>query len=636
MKRAIALLIIILMAAGLEWGYALSPGTGAGQSVPSSSDTLFRTGITTLDYQGQKVQNRAQTVMFSRADRQKSSAEATYTVSGDAGIRVGKDGQPGYYQSPPVRLKRNLSTDLLSNGQQSRFLDHWVGIINRTLTGLTHKHMTSGEWEEVVNLELGAGFPETVPARFWAAPLPEPENRWVLITVETGLLSFVPLDRRYEEAVVYGRYRGVLAYSPADDAFRQSGAVFDLYRGEDRCRIECQQFAADAEGTRLYPALDVREYLGLTGEPLPIAAQGAFPSWCSQSSLVFDILNAAMMTAAEGATNWPGVADIEQSLTNLLNFVNNKIGGYRDIVKILGQAAADELVGKWMMAIRLWSNAEAYGAKTALRGLILEVGEDLALIALAASGYGTPVVIYKLAKLELEFGKALIQEMARVVAAEKALRYRPTPRLRPRGQPTPQYPPVQLPGKEKPAPEVKKPGSGLKIVGTILGLAAGVVGGLYLAKLLKGTTTEGAGGGSEIWSGTFTDVNNTTTYGEADCRYTTTGSITFNLNRSGSSVTGTNTISNLKDSIVELDPYVFCPPLPHSPSPTGSVKATVNSQGNYVFSSFYLDASGPYPQFTATVSGNPPKMKGSVVYVVPGMIGPSGFTHTLTFEVDKK
>lgn len=489
MKRAVALLIIVLMAVGFEWGYALSPRTGAGQSVPSSSDTLFRASITTLDYQGQKIQNRVQTVALARADRQKNSTEATYTLSGEAGVRVGKDGQPAYYQSPPVRLIRNLSTDLLSNGQQSPGLDRWVGIINRTLTGLTRKHMTSGEWEEVVDLKLGAGFPETIRARFWAEPLPEPENRWILITVETGLLSFVPLDRIYEEVPVYGRYRGVLVYAPAEDAFRQSGGVFDLYRGEDRYRIESLQFAADAEGTRLFPALDVREVLGLTEERLPIAAQGAFPSWCAQSSLVFDVLNAAMMTAAEGATNMEGIAGIEQGLIDLINH------DYNAIYKFLGKAAAEEFLGNWMKALRFSANLETKGAGTALWELAKEVAEDGILAVAVMSGLGLPVLVYKVAKFEMDLGKEIIKEMARDIAARKALNARPKPRLRPLDRPKPPAPPVQLPGKEKPAPVVKKPGSGLKIVGTILGIAAGVIGGLYVASLLKGATDTGGGGG---------------------------------------------------------------------------------------------------------------------------------------------
>lgn len=501
MKKTVALLVIVLMAAGFEWGYVLSPRAGAGQSVANSSDTLYRAAITTLEYQGRKVQNRVQTVMSSRADRRKNATEATYTLSGEAGMRVGKDGQPAYYQSPPVRLRRNLSTDLLSNGQQSPGLDRWVGIINRTLSGLTHKHMTAGEWEEVVDLQLGAGFPDSIRARFWASPLPAPENRWVLITVETGLLSFVPLDRRYEEVPVYGRYRGVLVYAPAEDAFRQSGATLDVYRGEERYRIQYLQFATNEEGTRLYPALDVREVLGLAEEPLPIAAQGAFPSWCAQSSLVFDVLNAAMMTASEGATNWEGIAGIEQGLIDLINH------DYNAIYKFLGKAAAEEFLGDWMKALRFSANLESQGAGTALWELSKELAEDALLAVAVASGLGLPVLVYKAAKFEMELGAALLAEMAKDIAAERALRARPKPTpLRPYAKPKPQPPPVRVeeppkpeskPGEQRPAKPPKKPGSGLKIVAAIVGIAAGVVGGLYLAKLIQGgSTEEGGGGGS--------------------------------------------------------------------------------------------------------------------------------------------
>lgn len=636
MKKIIAVLVTVLTAVGFEWGFALSRGMGAGRSDPQSSDTLFRTAITTLDYQGQKSQNRVQTVMLSRTDRQKNSTEATYTLSGEAGVRVGKDGQPAYYQSPPVRLKRDLSTDLLSNGQQSPGLDRWVGIINRTLAGLTHKHMTSGEWEEVLDLKLGAGFPETIRARFWAEPLPEPENRWVLITVETGLLSFVPLDRRYEEIPVYGRYRGVLVYAPAEeDAFRQSGAAIDFYRGEERFRIAHLQFAADAEGTRLFPALDVREFLGLTEEPLSIAAQGAFPSWSSQSSLVFDILNAAMMTAAEGATNGEGFAGIEQGLIDLINH------DYNAILKFLGKQAAEEYLGNWMKALRFSANLEAQGAGTALWELAKEVAEDALLAVAVASGLGLPVLVYKVAKFEMDLGKAILKEMARDIAAARALRNRPKPRLRPLPRPQPQAPPVQLrpeskPGEEKPSQPPKKPGSALKIVGTILGIAAGVVGGLYLAKLLKGVSEDtGDTSGTETWTGTFTQITESYTYGEHDCTYTKTGSITFNLNRSGSNITGTNTVSNLKDNIVQLDPWLVCPPWPLCEVSTGGVKATVNSQGNYVFSSLSLAyCIGGYKDFVASVSGK--TMTGSATATSSGNIGPVSSKDALTFTVTKQ
>jgi len=638
MKKIVAVLVMALMAVGFEWSLPLSSRDAADRTASQGSDAFFRTSVTTLDYQGLRAQNRARTVAFSRIDRQTSPTEATYTLTGEAGIRLGNDGSPAFYGVPPVKLTRNLSNDLLSNPQKSPGLDPWIKIINRTLAGLTRKHMTSGQWEQSLDLGLGEEFPQAVQVRFWAQPLPEPESRWILITAETGLISFTALERRYEEIPITGRYRGVLIYSPADGAFQQSAAALTLYRGEDQCRIERLQFAADASGKNLFPALDVRDYLGASGDPLPIAAQGAFPSWCAQSSLVFDILNAAMMTAAEGSTNFPGVADVEQVLLNIINH------DYFAIAKVLGQAAAEEYLGEWMKALRFYQNSAKDGVTKALFELAKEVASDKAVemigLAVGMPGLGTALVLIELEKTLFTLA---VKEWQKEIAAARALNARPRPVLRPVSPPPRPAPPVTIKDTTRPGSKAgeetttqppKKPGSALKIVGIVLGIAGLVVGGIYLAKLLKDLNAEeGDETGSETWAGNYTDVKETTTYGEADCRYTTTGSISFNLTRSGSKITGTNTISNLQDNIVQLDPYLICPPLPHCSSRTGDVTATVNSQGNYVFSFLVIDCVGSYPQFTATVSGN--EMRGSVVYTVPGMIGPVTSKHTLNFIVYK-
>ncbi len=630
MKRIVAVLVMALMVAGFDWSFALSAGPRADQAAPKGSEAFFRTSVTTLDYLGRTAQNRARTTALVRIDRQNTATEATYTLTGEAGIRLGNDGAPAFYGVPPVKLARALSNDLLSNPQKSPALEPWVKIINRTLMGLTRKHMTSGEWEETIDLGLGDEFPGAIRARFWAQALPEPESRWILVTAETGLLSFTPLDRRYEEAPVYGRYRGVLIYAPSDDAFNQSAAALTLYRGEERCRVERLQFAADASGKNLYPALDVREYLGASGEPLPIASPGAFPSWSSQSSLVFDILNAAMMTAAEGATNWPGVAEVEQVLLNIINH------DYFVIAKVLGQAAAEEFLGEWMKALRFYQNSAKDGALKALGELAGEILQDKAIemigLAVGMPGLGTALVLIELEKTLFALA---VKEWQKEIAAARALNRQPRPVLQPTSPPPRPAPPVdvgnttppgQMPGQVRTQPP-RQPNAALKAVGIILGIAGLAVGGYFLYKAVKGVL-----GGSETWTGNFQVKDETTVYGEADCIYTTTGKVTFNLKKSGTSITGTNTISGLKDAIVQLDPYLSCPPNVHCGDSNGDVTATVSSSGNYVFSFFVIDCID-YPSFTASVTSDGKTMTGSVVKT--SGIGPSGNKRTLTFTVTK-
>jgi len=288
----------------------------AAQAVPPVADIFFMTSVSTLNYQGREAQNRAQTVSIARIERQFTSTGAAYSLSGEGGLQVGKEGTGVFYDVSPVTVNRDAADRLSSNLQG---LKPWLAVINGTLDGLTHKHMTSGNWDETLALSLGEGFPEKARVWFWARPLPEPDSHWILITADSGLLSFGALDPQFQDSPIYGRYRGVLVYSPTQDDFLQAAASFSLYHGEDQFRIEQLHYGSDAKGNQLHPGLDVGPYLNFAPEEPVITAPGVLPSWCVQAAHVLEMLHLAVMTAAEGATNQIGVDLTTQAMLNALN-----------------------------------------------------------------------------------------------------------------------------------------------------------------------------------------------------------------------------------------------------------------------------------------------------------------------------
>jgi len=316
----------------------ISSQAAATPSAAKGSTVSYMASASTLNFQGQKTQNRFQTASLAKIERQTSPAGATYALSGQGGFQMENVGTAAYYEVSPITVNRDpagrLSTD-------RKGLNPWLTVVNSTLSGLSRKNMTMGTWEEPITLALGEGFPETVQARFRARPLPEPDSKWTLITADSGLISFRALDAKYQDAVIYGRYQGVLVYAPKEDTFLQAAAAFTLYHGEDKFRIEQFQYAADSGGNPLYPILDAGPFLNFATEEPKITAQGVFPSWCIQAAYVLDILHLAVMTAAEGCTNPAPVSMVGQSSLNLIYHV------YYSEEEVLRQSAADQFLGDW-------------------------------------------------------------------------------------------------------------------------------------------------------------------------------------------------------------------------------------------------------------------------------------------------
>jgi hypothetical protein len=472
MKKTLAVLVMVIMAVGFDWSLLQGSHDEVQVAGGEGSAVSFMTSVATLNYQGQKAQNRVQTVSLAKIERQTSSTGATYALSGEGGFRIGKDGTAAFYGLSPITVSRNLSDDRLSSDEKG--LSLWLTVINGTLNGLTHKHMASGAWEEPITLSLGDAFPETIQARFRAQPLPEPDSKWILITADSGLISFRALDEKYQDSLIYGRYRGVLVYSPTEDEFLQAAAVFVLYHGEDQFRIEQLHFAADQSGKQLYPVLDVGSYLDFKPEAPTIATQGAFPSWCVQATQVLDILHLAIMTAAEGSTNWGPVIMVDQSLLNLINH------DYRGIAKWLGQAAADDYLrtwakifadqffGDWMKALNFINTQRKEGTAKAGYELAKDLSKDFILKRLPF-GLGT---MYQYLELVKTVSQAVQDKMAYDINNLTSFRPAPKPVVVPTEPPKPSQPP---PDKVKKAPASAGGDSllWLELIAGALGLAAG-------------------------------------------------------------------------------------------------------------------------------------------------------------------
>jgi len=338
MKKTLAVLVMVIMAVGFDWSLLQGSHDEVQVAGEKGSAVSFMASASTLNFQGQKTQNRFQTASLAKIERQTSPAGATYALSGQGGYQMENVGTAAYYEVSPITVNRDpagrLSTD-------RKGLNPWLTVVNSTLNGLSRKNMTMGTWEEPITLALGEGFPETVQARFRARPLPEPDSKWTLITADSGLISFRALDAKYQDAVIYGRYQGVLVYAPKEDTFLQAAAAFTLYRGEDKFRIEQFQYAADSGGNQLYPILDAGPFLNFATEEPKITVQGVFPSWCIQAAYVLDILHLAVMTAAEGCTNPAPVSMVGQSSLNLIYHV------YYSEEDVLRRSAKDQFLRDW-------------------------------------------------------------------------------------------------------------------------------------------------------------------------------------------------------------------------------------------------------------------------------------------------
>ncbi len=181
---------------------------------------------------------------------------------------------------------------------------------------------------------------------------------------------------------IQGRYRGVLVYSPDQDTFLESAAALTLYppsmedgRERDRFRIEQIQYSSDSEGKQLLPVPDIGDYLGFAPREVSSSPQGRLPAWCAQASTLFNLLHMASMSAAEGSTN-PSLAGIEQKLLDLIEHE------YAATEKVLGRAAADELLGDWMKLIDAWQTGQTLGVPKALLDLAVDHAKDAFLEAL--------------------------------------------------------------------------------------------------------------------------------------------------------------------------------------------------------------------------------------------------------------
>jgi len=372
-------------------------------SVLRNSTTSYVVSSTWLNYQGKDVQNVARRASLTKIERAASSTGATYAVSGRGGIQVGSEFGPAFFSAKPLILKRSAADNRLSSDLKSMAV--WLGNINETLSRLRYKRMALGAWEETVFLPDDDSFPKAIQARFRARPLPAPDEKWIAIAAETGLITFKAIDEKAPGAAIYGRYQGVLVYSPAENAFNQAAAVLTLYQEDNQFRIEQVHFAADAKGNPLYPALDVGSYLNLKDSAPKITIAGAFPTWCVQASQIFSLLHMAVMTAAEGSTN-PFDVDITP---NELEFNKLAWQSYKDTGDLLEQSnALNNRLGAWIKAVEFifrYRNNGYYDAMTNLimdiaPGIIFEGICDVAMIAMPQWAfaikciqYGTPLAL---------------------------------------------------------------------------------------------------------------------------------------------------------------------------------------------------------------------------------------------------
>lgn len=468
MKKIIVLLLTVMMAAGFNWSLPQKTAA-ADQTSAKGPAVLFMTSVATLDFQGQKTQNRAQMVSLAKIDRRPTSTGATYALSGQGGLRIGKDGKGGIYEMSPLTVNRD-SADRLSSNKKG--LAGWLNVVNGTLAGLNHKHMVSEAWEEPIALSLGDGFPEKVQIRFSARPLPEPDDRWTLVTAESGMISFRALGGKTLDPMIYGRYRGLLVYSPEEDVFLQAAAAFIVYHGEDQFRVEQVNFAADKNGKQLHPLLNVGPYLDFKPQAPAIAAQGPFPSWCIQAARVLDVLDLAVMTAAEGSTNWISIAGVERSLLNLINH------DYTATEKVLGKAAADQLLGDWMKLINFWNTQHKEGTFKAMLELGWDLSKDLYMVAVKALPYGIGG-IYQIMELDFTVAKAVEEQMdhdlnkvTRAPFSKRVLKPQPTPPV------DNTWTPESRTQETPPPPKPKKRIAVLPIVLGVAALTVGVLVGL--------------------------------------------------------------------------------------------------------------------------------------------------------------
>ncbi len=378
MKKIIVLLLAVMMAAGFNWSLPQKTASTV-PATAQASKTSYMASISWLNYQGQKAQARAQSASITKVERQRSSAEATYAFSGQGGFQVGKDEPAILWGGSPLTVRRNLADDRLSSDVKG--LGLWLTVVNNTLGGLAHREVASGTWEESIDLGLDDSFPRTIKARFQARPLPEPDSQWVLVTADSGLLSFRALGEKTLDPKIYGRYQGVLVYSPEEDAFLQSAAAFIVYHGEDQYRIEQMQFASDADGKQLYPVLDVSAYLKFDSQAPAIAKEGPFPSWCVQATQVLDIVNLAMMTAAEGATNPESVLATAASTTNqqvwnqqLLESIR-ATNGVNDLIELGNKV--NKRISAWLKALDFANKAREEGMTKALVDTAEDIGKSM-------------------------------------------------------------------------------------------------------------------------------------------------------------------------------------------------------------------------------------------------------------------
>jgi hypothetical protein len=473
MKKTVVCFLMTMMALGFRWNFPLpsqSPGEDAGAT---GAEVSYVTSLQTTYFQGKQEQNQARLFSLAKVERRASAGGAAYALSAEAGLQVGASGNPALFTAQPITVNRD-GDGLLKNNQSG--LAPMFALINRTLSGLVHRRMGSGVWSETIPLRLGDGFPEEVQAEFWVQPLPEPHGRWTLVSADSGLFSFSPLDRKFKDSPIYGRYRGILVYSPAANEFLQSASSFILYHGEDQFRLEQLQFAADESGRQRQPLLDAGAFLDFMPGPPAIAKPGAFPSWCSQAALLFDVLHLSLMTAAEGATNPVGPGLIEQSLIDLIS------RDYNAMEKFLGKAAADQFLGDWMKILKFSLEAGAGKVGKALLNLARDVGKEIGLNALPF-GIGN---IYRIFELQRDAIDAAQEQIRQDIQKLRPFQAKTATPAASSGGGEIESSVIKEGGPAKPHPRLSLPVM-------ILGLAGGVALGLFLIQKLKKVSSPDGG-----------------------------------------------------------------------------------------------------------------------------------------------
>jgi hypothetical protein len=286
---------------GFTYGQGMRIQKNKAVSIKSNAAS-YVVSVGTIKYQGTDSGNIVQTVSRAKVMRQGSGKVVDYSMAATGGMRVGKNMEILDFDISPLHLSRNTFSEEISGAGQG--LDLSLYVVNETLSRIAQKQLGAGKWEHTIALSLGEAFPKQLNVQFAANHADINNRKVIVITANSGMLSYRGMDENNADLKIFGRYKGVLIYSPEDNELYQAASAFTIYKEEEQLRIEQMHYATDASGQNpRYPLADVRSFLGRDESSQIIGKEGPFPPWAVQALRVFDVIHTAIMTAGEGYTN---------------------------------------------------------------------------------------------------------------------------------------------------------------------------------------------------------------------------------------------------------------------------------------------------------------------------------------------